>query len=76
MKKLVYMIFKLTHYYLQILFSTIRKAILLFFFIFVFSPLAILLRLFGYDPLNLKRNNLLSYRKKKKISSQDLRKLY
>ena len=45
-------------------------------FIFILQPIAYLMRLFGYDPLKLKKTSDLSYREDKKNHRTDLEKIF
>lgn len=45
-------------------------------FIFIMQPIALFMKLFGYDPLRLKRNNSKSYREIRKNDKIDLEKIF
>ena len=47
-----------------------------FIFIFVLQPIALIMRLFGYDPLRKKRTNKKSYRELKKNNKIDLTRIF
>ena len=45
-------------------------------FIAVLQPIAFLMRVFGYDPLRVKRSTLLSYKEDKKGAKIDLKRIF
>ena len=45
-------------------------------FIFVVIPIAFFMKVFGYDPLQQKKSNKVSYRELRKYSNVDLRKIF
>ena len=52
------------------------RLILSLVFILVLQPIALVIRLIGYDPLNLKKNTEKSYRKIRSKSVVDLKKIF
>lgn len=52
------------------------KLILGFIFIFILQPIAFLMRLFGYDPLRIRKKNLKSYKEIRKDRSIDLKSIF
>ena len=45
-------------------------------FVAVLQPIAFIMRVFGYDPLRIKKSNLLSFKENKKDSKVDLTKIF
>ena len=45
-------------------------------FIAILQPIAFIMKVFGYDPLRLKKSNLLSFKEYKKDSKVDLTKIF
>ena len=52
------------------------KLILGLIFFLVLQPIALIMKLFGYDPLKIKKSNKKSYREYRKIISIDLKKIF
>tara|TARA_Y100001968_G_scaffold268552_1_gene258953 strand:- start:8121 stop:8513 length:393 start_codon:yes stop_codon:yes gene_type:complete len=52
------------------------RLILILIFFFVLQPISIVMRLFGYDPLRIKKNNAKSYREKRVNNSIDLTRIF
>ena len=52
------------------------KLILGLIFLFVLQPIALIMKLFGYDPLKIKKSNKKSYREYRKIKSIDLKRIF
>ena len=45
-------------------------------FIVILLPISLVMKFFGYDPLRLKKSNLISYRENKKDSRVDLKRIF
>ncbi len=45
-------------------------------FIFVLIPISIVMKMIGYDPLNTKKKNLVSYKEFRKIEKIDLNRIF
>ena len=45
-------------------------------FIFILEPISLVMRLFGYDPLKLKKGSKKTYRENKKNNKIDLRRIF
>ena len=52
------------------------RIILTFIFFVILLPISILIKMFNYDPLRLKKKNVLSYKQKKDIFKIDLNKIF
>ena len=50
--------------------------ILGFIFLFVLQPIALIMRLIGYDPLKIKKNNTLTYRERIENKKTDLNRIF
>ena len=45
-------------------------------FVFVLQPIAILMRIFGYDPLRINKNGLTTYKEKRKNNKIDINRIF
>ena len=52
------------------------RIILGFIFVIILLPLSFIMRMLGYDPLNLKKNNLSTYKKEKLNYKINLKKIF